>query len=245
MSAATGWRAWAGGRARWAWAPALVLAAAVLGACGDGDDPASEGGAQAPAERIELPENPHGFPVPDPGDLDVDVPEGWSPVPLPSLGVGLAIPWTWEATLLTDEGLARIEEFSQNPGFVDAARNARASGALLYGAGMDAQGRVSDLKLSRLEVSLEAAEEAAAAAAPPGAVLDRPEGTEHPTVRVRFRVEAPGYGGEPVVAEGTQWLVQGPTVVWSVVVTSEDAAAHDELASSVLGSLTFSSGSSR
>ena len=61
------------------------------------------------------------------------------------------------------------------------------------------------------------------------------EGAEHPTVRMRFQV---GAGEE--VAEGTEALVLGPDdFVWSLTVTTDDPAIHDELADSLIGTLSF------
>jgi hypothetical protein len=222
----------------------VVVVAVALGAAACGDDGAPEGDA---APTTAAPSagpgdlGPHASPEPDPGDLEIEVPDGYVGVPLPSLGIGLAIPRTWEAVVLTEEALERVEAVSANPGFVDAARNARASGALLYGAGIDAEGRVSDLKVSQVPgLGLDAAADAAASAAPEGATVDRPGAGANPAVRVRFAVEAIGPDGEAIVAEGTQWLVQGPEAVWSLVVTSEDPSTHDDLARALLDTVVFS-----
>jgi hypothetical protein len=228
---------------RWPSRLVVALLVAILGVAGCGDDGARDDAAPTTAAPSGSPGDldPHAGPEPDPGDLELEVPEGYVGVPLPSLGIGFAIPRTWEAVVLTDEALERVEAVTANPGFVDAARNARASGALLYGAGIDAQGRVSDLKVSQVPgLGLDAAADAAAAAAPEGAAVDRPAGTAHPTVGIRFAVQATGPEGEPIAADGTQWLVEGPAGVWSLVVTSEDAATHDDLARALLDTVVFS-----
>ena len=49
------------------------------------------------------------------GGLDIDVPEGFTAIPLPSAGFGLAIPDGWEAAVLTDESLARLEALEASP----------------------------------------------------------------------------------------------------------------------------------
>jgi hypothetical protein len=226
---------------------AAALGAVALAVTGCGDDGPPEGDAAPTTATTAAPTtglgdlDPHASPEPDPGDLELEVPDGYVGVPLPSLGIGLAIPRTWEAVVLTDEALERVEAVSANPGFVDAARNARASGALLYGAGIDAEGRVSDLKASQVPgLGLDAAADAAASAAPEGATVDRPDDAAHATVRVRFAVQATGAAGEAIAAEGTQWLVQGPTAVWSLVVTSEEPASHDDLARALLDTVVFS-----
>jgi hypothetical protein len=87
---------------------------------------------------------------------------------------------------------------------------------------------------------LDAAADAAASAAPQGAAVERTAGVAHDTVGIRFAVQATGADGEEIAAEGTQWLVQGPTAVWSLVVTSEDPATHDDLARALLDTVVFS-----
>lgn len=217
---------------------ALVLAGAVLAACGDdGPDEAAEPTLDPMPDPADAPTTV----APDAGDLALEVPEGWYPVPLPSVGIGLALPAGWDAVVLTDDALDQVEDLDVAPGFVDAARNARGAGGLLYAAGVDDEGGVADLKLARVpEVGLDAAADGATSAAPDGAEVDRPEGTERPTVRIRFRTEGEDAEGTPVVAEGTQWLVEGPDAVWSVIVTSEDdPAGHDDLARALLDTLAF------
>jgi hypothetical protein len=56
-----------------------------------------------------------------------------------------------------------------------------------------------------------------------------------PTVRLRFRV---GAGDE--AAEGTETLVLGPDgIVWSVIVTSDDPAIHEQLVGQITDTLAF------
>ncbi len=256
---------------------ALVIALVLAGCSDDGSD--GDGAVAAASSSTTTPApGPHGATSSTTlatGGLDVVVPEGWSPIPLPSLGIGLGVPSGWQATVLTAEALDRLGGLAgASRGFVEAARNAAGSGASLYAAGVDGAGRVSDLKLLRLPrpdaersddaaaleraddaaaleraddaAALERADDAAAleraaaqalAAAPPGAAA----GTAAPggprnlvRLAIRFTVSANG-----VEAHGTQWLVAGPDAVWSLVVTSEDAAGHDALATAVADSVTF------
>jgi hypothetical protein len=55
-------------------------------------------------------------------------------------------------------------------------------------------------------------------------------------VRLRFAVG----GGDGEAARGTETLVLADDgIVWSVVVTSDDAAVHDDLAARLTGTLAF------
>lgn len=219
-----------------------MVALLALAAPGCGDDDAPEQGPGPP--------DPHGIgdttTTLAAGDLQIDPPSGFSAIPLPALGVGLAIPEGWEAVVLTDEALDRIEELGIVPGFVDAARNARRSGAVFYAAGPDPGGGVADLKLQPVPSAESDAEgpdadalrllgEAALAAAPEGAELDEQLDRSPPRLRIRYAVT-----DGAVEAEGTQWLVAGPTQVWSIIVTSEDAGTHDDLAEVLVGAVVFS-----
>jgi hypothetical protein len=83
----------------------------------------------------------------DAGGIEVAAPDGWAEIPVPQMGFGLAIPPGWEATLTNPEVLAGIDRSSPAvPGFLDAAHAAAETGAVLYGAGVDDQDRVTDLK---------------------------------------------------------------------------------------------------
>jgi hypothetical protein len=216
-------------------AVALLL---VAGGCsGDDGDEADASSTTEPDAGIH---NPTSSTTLAAGGLDIDVPEGFTAIPLPSAGFGLAIPDGWEAAVLTDESLARLEALEASPAFVAAARNAAASGANLYAAGTDEAGGVADLKVIRLPRSdvdaaaVEQAAQQAVAAAPPGARLDLRLEEEPPAARIRFDVSAGG-----VTAEGTQWLIAGPDAIWSLVVTSEDPASHDALADQIARSLVL------
>ena len=164
-----------------------------------------------------------------------------------ALGFGIAVPPGWEAVLLSDEGLATLSGAEPAvPDFTDNAHAARAAGGLLYAAGEDAEGRVSDLvvraapqtgvtDVAGLEEYARSLATAAGGADPQVEVVD---GAERPTVRLRF---AAGAGDEEAV--GTETLVLGANdVVWVVTVTSDDAALQQELAESITDTLVLSDG---
>jgi hypothetical protein len=206
------------------------------------------------------------------GGIDVPAPDGWTAIPVASLGFGVAVPPGWEATVLTQEVLESLERASpQVPGFLDLAHAAAESGAVFYAAGEDDAGRLADVKVraapgagvgdvAQLE---DYARQLASSAGLEDAAIERVEGAERPTVRMRYRVArapaSPGDGADeagsdggstttsagaaPATAEGTETLVAGPDdIVWSVIVTSEDPAAHDDLAARLTDTLAFPSG---
>lgn len=221
-------------------AAALVVWAAwaVLAGGGGGDDAAGgAGGEPDPA----LPSTTLAT-----GGIEVDAPEGWQPIPVPDLGVGLAVPPGWEATLLSPEGLATLAEASPVvPDFVENAHAAASAGGLVYAAGEDGAGGVSDVIVRAAPqtgvtdvAGLEAyAQGLAAEAGRTDPQVEVVDGAARPTVRLRFRV---GGDGDGEVAEGTESLVLGPDgIVWSVVVTTDDAAMHDDLVRTVTGTLAF------
>jgi hypothetical protein len=225
---------------------AVVLPAALLvpAACGDGDEVTD----RPPVPRAEAPSgDPHGTTPPlDPGDLAIETPDGFTPVPLVSLGIGFALPEDWQAVVLTDEAIERIEELGFVAGFADAARAAQRSGAVLYAAaGPGGDDGFADLELRRIPEpgdrpaadALAQAAASAVAAAPGGAELDEQPDADPPRARIRFEVPDDGLD-----ATGTQWLVTGPTAVWSLVLTSDDADRHDALAEAVVGTVTFPAG---
>lgn len=179
------------------------------------------------------------------GDLDIASPEGWQPVPLPSLGVGLAVPPGWEAVVLSPEGLAALARATPAvPGFVQDANAAAADRALVYAAGQDAEGRVSDalvraaLRTGVTDVAglRRYARTLAASAGRTDPTVEGVEGADRPTVRMDFEVGA----GRDERARGSEVLVLGPRdIVWSLVVTSEDTDLHDDLVASIARTLTF------
>ena len=113
----------------------------------------------------------------------------------------------------------------------------------MYGAGQDAEGQVSYVLVRAAPetgvtdvAGLEAyATTLAAEAGRSDPRVEVVDGAARPTVRLRFAV---GTGDER--AEGTETLVLGPDgLVWSVTVTSDDPALHDDLASSLTETLVF------
>jgi hypothetical protein len=178
------------------------------------------------------------------GGIDVPVPEGWQAVPVPALRFGIAVPPGWEAVVLSPEGLSTLAGADPAvPGFVESAHAAAARGSVFYAAGVDAEDRVSDVEVGGAPqtgvtdlAGLEAyADGLARQAERSGAQVEVVDGAARPTVSLRFQL---GAGDE--VAEGTETLVLGPDgIVWSVIVTSDDAAIHDDLASSITDTLTL------
>jgi len=191
------------------------------------------------------------------GGIEVAAPEGWRAIPLPQFGLGLAVPDEWEATVLTGDALASLSSASPLvPGFVDAAHAAAQAEAVFYAAGVDGEGRITDLKVradldtgvtdvAGLEPYAAGLAQASGAVSPVVSVV---EGAALPTVDVRYTVEVerPVDGGEEgeterLTVQGTDRLVLGPDgVVYSLVVTSElPAPDHDAFTTRVFATLTF------
>jgi hypothetical protein len=227
-------------------AVALSVVAVVLLVApgGDGDGDRDAGAGEAPASG-------HGDPGTSTtlatGGIVVDAPEGWQAIPVPALRFGIAVPPGWEATVLSPEGLEALSSAAPAvEGFVESAHAAAASGGLLYAAGVDDEGQVSDV-LVRAAPGTEVTDAAGLAdyarvlagqAGRSDPVVESVEGAESPTVRLRFAVGDDG--GE--VARGTETLTLAEDgIVWSVVVTSDDAAAHDDLAARLAATLAFPS----
>lgn len=229
-------------RARAALAVAVALAVALVawaavaaiddGAGDEAGDQGGDAGTAMPTTTLAT------------GGVEVDAPEGWQPIPLPELGVGLAVPPGWEAVLLSPEGLATLANAAPAvPDFVDSAHAAARAGGLVYAAGEDAGGGVSDVVLRAAPGTGVAdadglasyAEDLAAEAGRSDPRVEEVEGAARPTVRLQFRV-----GGDGESAEGTETLVLGPEgIVWSLVVTTDDPEVHDDLVAAVTGTLTF------
>lgn len=191
------------------------------------------------------------------GGIEVAAPEGWRAVPMPQFGLGLAIPDDWEAAVLTGDALAGLASASPLvPGFVEAAHAAAQAEAVFYAAGVDGEGRITDLKvradldtgvtdIAGLEPYAAGLAQESGAVSPVVTVV---EGASMPTVDVRYTVEVerPVDGGEEgeterLTVQGTDRLVLGPDgVVYSLVITSELAAPdHDAVAAELVATLTF------
>lgn len=233
-------------RARVALVAAVVLSfvAVLLLAWPSGDDGGDAAGEQGDATGAtdDVPQT--SSTTIRTGGIEVDAPEGWQEIPVPALRVGVAVPPGWESVLLSPEGLGTLAQADPLvPGFAENAHAAAEVAGVLYAAGADDADQVSDLTLRASPqpgvtdvAGLEAyAIDLAAEAGRADAQVEVIEGAEHPTVRLRFRV---GAGDE--VAEGTETLVLGPDrFVWSVTVTSDDPAIHDDLAQQITDTLTF------
>lgn len=185
----------------------------------------------------------------DAGGIEVAAPEGWQEVPVPQLGFGLAVPPGWESVVLDPEVLASLERSTPAvPGFVDAAHAAASSGSVFYGAGVDSQDRVTDLKVraapsTDVEDAAGLADYARGLADDAGLAdptIEEVEGAERPTVRMTFASEATSADGETVPVTGTETLMLGPrNVVWSVIVTSEVPELQSDLAPKITDSFVL------
>lgn len=223
-------------------AAGVVLAAAlVCGACSDDDDSASSDPTSTTLAT---------------GGIDVDAPDDWQAIPLPQLGFGIALPSEWEALVLSEQGLETVSQADPLvPGFAEAAHAAALGGSVFYAAGVDREDRVTDLKVRASPetgitdaAGLEAyARELATEAGLSDATFTVVDGADRPTVDVRFQTEAerpnpddPDAAPTTITVEGTERLVLSPAdVVYSLIVTSEDAAGHDALADAVFATLAF------
>src|SRR5690606_33382418 len=115
---------------------------------GDGGGDDDRAGAPDAGDAGATPEGGHGVTSTTlrTGGIEVATPEGWQPIPVPDLGFGIAVPPGWEAALLSPDGLATLARSSPVvPGFVDDAHAAASTGGLVYAAGEDAPGAVSDV----------------------------------------------------------------------------------------------------
>ena len=211
---------------------ALTAAAGLaLAIVSDSDDDADEGPITTTSTTLLT------------GGIDVDAPAGFLAVPLPSFEFGIAVPDDWQVTRTDADTIAALEgQPLVNEGFVDSARNAGTAGAVLYAAGVDDEGRVSDAKviiyavakeLDRAALEQFAADLVAETPLPDAEVRSRTINGDA-AVTIGYRVSGGG-----VEAAGTQLLrVDGDRIV-SVVVTSEDTTSHDALADAITGSLVL------
>jgi hypothetical protein len=185
------------------------------------------------------------------GGIEVDAPEGWTVIPVPDLGMGLAVPPGWEATLLSPEGLATLAGASPDVAdFTDLAHTAASQGGLVYAAGQDQAGGISDVVVratpqagvaSAADLATAAQQIAAQAGADPAAVRTV-DGSQYPTALVPFTVGG-GAAGAQASAKATNVVVAGPRdILWEITVTSDDAASHDQLVDAIQKTLTFSPG---
>jgi len=192
----------------------------------------------------------------DAGDLEISGPNGWREIPLTTLGFGLAIPEQWEAVLLSDEGLDALRQADPAvPGFADAAHATAETGGVFYAAGVEADDRVTDLKVraapgtgittaaALYTYARQLATESGLAEPSIKTITD----ADRPTVVIRYssdveRVDPDDAEAEPetVTIEGSEQLVVSPSgVVYSLIVTSENPDGHDAFANRVFDTLSF------
>ena len=191
------------------------------------------------------------------GGIEITAPNGWREVPLPALGFGLALPEEWEALVLSEQGLKTVTQADPAvPGFADAAHATAAAGGVFYAAGVEANDRVTDLKVRAAPgtgVATAAALYNYAGTLATDAGLVEPSirtltDAARPTVMVRYstdveRVDPDDPDADPttVTVEGSELLVVAPSgVIYSFIVTSENADGHDAFAERVFDTVTFS-----
>ncbi|WP_436795064.1 hypothetical protein [Actinospongicola halichondriae] len=221
----------------------LAIALAVAGC--SGDDETAPTTTQAPSSADHSPTTQE----PNTGGIEVpDIP-GTFTAAIPSLGFGIAVPEGWQATVLSDEAIERLEAATlAQPSFVEAARNVAASGAVFYAAGIDDEGRVSELKVDvqdGADTSPAGVAALARSVAESGKVQDVSivDDLEQDRVRVDYRLAADpdaAHGdGEAIDTIGSQLFVPDGDRVWSFIVTSEDSASQDALLAIFEASITF------
>ena len=220
----------------------LLVAALVLGGCsGDDDDDATPPAAD-PAPDV----TPSTVP-PESGGIDIPEMPGTFAAPVPSLGFGIAVPEGWQATLLSEDALARLEEAAlSRPSFLEAARQVAATGAVFYAAGIDDEGRVSELKIDvqdDADTGQDAIRDLAGSVVQSGQVTDGvvvDDDPEDDRIRVDYRIALPSAeDGAPIDALGSQIFVVDGDRLWSLIVTSEDTGTQTALLQIFDGSIAF------
>lgn len=226
-----------------------ALLCLVALACSDDDSPS----AATTTTTAPVGDHTPTTQAPETGGIEVPEIPGTFPAAIPSLGFGIAVPQGWQATVLTDEAIERLEAATlTQPSFVEAAKNVFASGAVFYAAGVDDEGRVGELKVDVQEdadASVEAIAALAAAVAESGRVEDATivDDLDGGRVRVDYRLPATGAveGDDPddpsgaIETIGSQIFVPDGDRVWSFIVTSEDQASQDALLAIFEASITF------
>jgi hypothetical protein len=220
-------------------AAVLVALVVLVGACSDDDDP--------PAEEPAVSIDPTTTRPPSSGGIDVPDLPGTSAAPVPALGFGIAVPDGWQAVVLTDEALRRLEGADlARPSFLDAARKQAATGAVFYAAGVDDRERVAELKVDVQDDAAtdRAALEAAAQAVVESGQVEEAEVVTEPgddgRVRVDYRVTLPAADGDDTIeAYGSQLFVPDGDRLWSFIITSEDEATQNALLDIFGASITF------
>lgn len=220
-------------RSAWAVLAAVIL---VLSGCSDDDDPNSDAQAETDAAADETITPPATAP-PETGGIEVPAIPGTFPAAVPSAGFGIAVPEGWQATVLTQDALARLEEARlARPSFLGAARQLLETGAVFYAAGVDEQDRVSELKIDvqdDADTSQEAIMALAGSVAESGQVTDAVVVEDDPDddrIRVDYRLALPSAeDGSPIDALGSQLFVVDGDRLWSFIITSEDTDTQTAL----------------
>lgn len=218
----------------------VAVTALLAGACGDDDDQGAAPDDTVPAS-ITTTTREVNF-----GGLEIPEIPGTFPAGLPSIGFGIAVPQGWQATVLTEEALERLRDATLNqPSFLDAAETVAASGAVFYAAGVDADGRVGELKVD-VQDATDTSPDSVAALATAVAdtdglfdvqVVDDPDSGR---VRVDYRFRAESADGDGTIESfGSQLFVPDGDRLWSFIVTSEDQASQDALLAIFAASITF------
>lgn len=228
-------------------AGAIAAVLLAVAACSGDDDAATTTTEPEPTETsVGLDHSPTTQP-PETGGIEVpDIP-GTFTAAIPSLGFGIAVPEGWQATVLSEDAIERLEAATlSQPSFLDAARNVMASGAVFYAAGIDDEGRVSELKVDvqdGADASPESVAALATSVAESGKVEDASvtEDLGDGRVRVDYRLPAPAGEDDHAGIEtiGSQLFVPDGDRVWSFIVTSEDTASQDALLAIFEASITF------
>lgn len=201
-----------------------VLVAAVAGGGGD-DDPVTTT-TQPVITTTSQPE-------PITGGLEVpELPNTYA-APIPSLGFGVAVPEGWQSVVLSEEGLARIEDaVLADDAFAEAAFRVAAAGAIFYAAGVDQQGRVDSLEVQVIDVDDQGDIEALAAQ-----IAESPTFEEVEVVgdaeRVEFAYTAPNLDDEDQEIDVAGAVVLVPELarerVWLLTITTESSTSRDAL----------------
>lgn len=226
-------------RPLWVGVAAALLA---LVGCSDDDD---AGTAEDP--DAEGPISPPTTAPADTGGIDVPEIPGTFPAAVPSAGFGIAVPEGWQATVLSEDALARLEEAAlARPSFLDAARQLFEAGAVFYAAGVDDQDRVSELKIDvqdDADTSQEAIMALAGSVEGSGQVTDAvvvEDDPEDDRIRVDYRIALPSADdGTPIDALGSQLFVVDGDRLWSFIITSEDTDTQTALLQIFDESITF------
>lgn len=224
---------------------AFCCAIVLVAACSDDDD-----GAAAPDTTLgpepTVPDGHSTSTLPEPLSGDIEIPErdGTTPIPVPDLGFGLAVPSGWEATLLTPEALERVAQAElARPAFLISAHRWAELGAVLYAATVDADDRVSDLKVFVTD-DVDTSEAALVAHAEEvGTGLSTPaiEVGDDGRVRLTFSDSVPSADDPAAVIDqyGTTIFVADGDRRWELIMTAETPESLAAIVETVEATLTF------